>query len=212
MQIVRGPSGFGDAIYMRAIMEWLIINKPNDYTILTKFPDVFYDLPIQTQKWDHRTKSDYYFTYIYDKTSKNTQFQDMIYKENLPNITLNSKLKRYYPREETLIIPPYPPMNSCQTSSPMMPTNTEFYQFIHNYKNHLFIEKHYKFSELVYLFNSAKLIISQVGWAVPLAEMLDIPIIAILTKRALNSSNTFISTILPHKIKEKPTTQIYIME
>ena len=33
MKVIKGPSGFGDSIYMRVIMEWYLKNKPDEYTI-----------------------------------------------------------------------------------------------------------------------------------------------------------------------------------
>ena len=85
-------------------------------------------------------------------------------------------------------------------------------EYVKRFNNVKFIDEQYNFEKLIEMFNSASLIISQVGWAVPLAEMLNIPLITIFTKRALNSEHLFIRTITPEKIVTKPTTQVKIME
>ena len=213
MKVVKGASGFGDAIYMRVIMEWLLKNRPDEYTILTKYPDVFSNLSIKTENFNsNHLKIDYNFTYIHNKTSSFSQFEDLIRYGNLSNITLTSDLKNRKLTNTILVINPYAPMNGGSMATEMKPNLEEYINFVSNYNNIQFINKKYKFKDLIDMFNSAKAVISQVGWAVPLAEMLDVPLIAIFTKRALNSKYQFISTIKPHKIKTKKTTIIKIME
>jgi len=212
MKIVKGASGFGDAIYMRVVMEWLLKNRPDKYILLTKYHDVFADLQMETLDLFAKENVDYYCTYIHAKNTMSTQFKDLLFRGHLPEIPFTSDLKNKKPTGKTLVISPYPPMNGISSAIDMMPKEEEFNKFIQSYKNVEYIIKKYKFLELIDLFNSASLVIGQVGWVVPMAQMLDVPLITIFTKRALNSSNKFISTIQAYKIIEKPTTFIKIME
>lgn len=209
---VIGPSGFGDAIYMRVIMEWLIDNRPGEYSILTKYPYIFSDLNINKEGFDKRKEVSYKFSYLGGKKGPFSQWEDLIKSEGLPNFSLTSILKKREPKNKTIVIPPYEPMGGVDSSLPMKPIEKDFFDFVSCFANVFYIHGRYKFSWLIDQFNSADLVISQVGWAVPLAEMVDAPIITIFTRRALNSSNSFISTITPNKIKTKPTTFISVME
>jgi len=213
MKIVKGPSGFGDNIYMRVVMEWLIKNRPNKYTILTNYPDVFFGLNINIKPYHTKNLNiDYNYTYIHHKESKYTQWQDLIFYGGLPDFPLISVLKNRKLSNAILANLPYNAMNGGNMAKTMKPNYNEYMSYIKTFNNVRFIDKQYFFQDLIKIFNSAKLVISQVGWAVPLAEMLDVPLIIIFTKRALNSEYEFISTIKPYKIKSKLTTQIKIME
>jgi len=212
MKIVKGASGFGDTIYMRVIMEWLLKKRPEKYIILTRHPEVFTDLSIETRSLSAKEQINYNCTYIHSKKGELTQFQDLVKRGGLPEIEFTSFLKNRMPSGKTLIIPPYDPMGGVKTSRTMMPNKEEFDNFTKLYANTEYIKGQYKFLDLVEKFNSANLVIGQVGWAVPLAQMLDVPLIVIFTNRALNSPTSFVSTIKPHKIIEKPTTFVKIME
>lgn len=212
MAIIKGASGFGDSIYMRPIMEWFIKNKPGKYGLLTNFPEIFEDLPIRITKFHSRLKADYHFTYVPHKRSDKTQFQDLIGHCGFSEIPIVSNLKDRKPNGSTVVIPPYPPMGGITRSSDMKPRFEEFFYFIKKYKRLVFIEESKPFKNLVDLFNSASLVITQSGWAVPLAQILDVPLIVLLTRRALNSSNDFISTIRPHKLKENSITKVIYMD
>ena len=215
MKVIKGASGFGDSIYLRSIIEWLLDNRPDKYVVLTKYPDVFLDLDVICYPFHSSTnKVDYYCSYVSEKESNRTQWEDMLYKANLPYFPLNSKLKKQLPiKHKALIIPPYNPMNGASNALPMKPLEKEFNSYINkNYPDNKILKGHWAFLELVKLFNESSIIISQTGWPVALAEMLDRPIIAIFTKRALNNDYRFIASITPKKIKTKPTTKCIIME
>lgn len=211
MIIIKGQSGFGDAIYLRVIVEWLLTHRPNEYLILNNYPDVFFNLPVKIQPLDRKTKVNYYFSYLRYKNNITTQFSDICRSCNLPKIEFKSELINNISTKKTLVIPPYNPMNGVQTSLEMKPDFNEFMEYISQYKNLDFILQKKSFSELVHVFNEADLVISQVGWPIPLAQMLHRPVITIFTNRALNSSNNFISSIRPYKIQENNTTFIKIL-
>ena len=212
MKVIKGASGFGDSIYTRVVVEWLVKHRPDDYLVLTKYPEVFTGLPVKLDDFFKPIEVDYRCTYVSLKSAKGTQWQNILTTANLPFFPFTSDLKQDIPLKHTLVISPYDPMNGVKTSLPMKPLIQEFYDFISNYSPVYFINKKFPFLELVKLFNESKLIITQIGWAIALAEMLDKPLIAIFTKRALNNDNKFISTITPEKIVTKPTTQVKIME
>jgi len=212
MKTIRGLSGFGDNIYMRVIMEWLLENEPADYTILSNFPDIFRDMSVKVEKYNRSVGVDYSCTYLRDKRGPNTQFQDLLNSVGFPIIPFTSKLKSRTPKGYTIVIPPYSPMGGYSGSRPMQPLEEEYSDFIKQYKNVKILTGKHPFRNLVNIFNSADLVISQVGWAVPMSEMLDVPLIAVFTRRALEKGNSFISAVTPNKIKEKESTTIKIME
>ena len=207
MKIIKGASGFGDTLYVRVIVEWLLTNRPDEYMVLTKYPDIFKDLDIKTDSYTKSVALNYDCQYIHDKTSKYSQFVDMLKRAKLPLFDMKSKLKDRKPTNGVIIVPPYSPMGGASSAKSMKPLNEEFNSYVNKFDNLQFLNKEYPFLELVEIFNSAKLVISQIGWAVPLAEMLDVPINVIFTKRALYSDRRFIQTIKPHKIRTKKTTQ-----
>jgi len=219
MKIIKGASGFGDALYLRVIVEWLLLNKPNSYTVLTNYPEVYKDLPIETdilhsQKYN---SIDYYCHYLHGKTLHTTQWEDMLNRAKLPYFPLTSQLenrKQYNSNdhEQIVLIAPYNSMNGAKGTKPMIPRFKEIIDYVSQYNNVIFINKKYKFLDLIKLFNQSSLIIGQVGWCVPLAEMLNIPLHAIFTKRALNSEYKFISQITPEKLLTKHTSKAIIME
>jgi len=210
MKIIKGPSGFGDAIYTRVICEWLLKNRPQNYAVRTRYPDVFKDLPIQTTAFNRNGIFDIHLQYLKGKHIVDTsQFEDMLNYAKLPNIELTSSLKNPVNEDLVVVIKPYSPMNNVETSLPMKPLDVEYANLVQeNIKDssHIVIDTKYEFQELVDIFNRARLVITQVGWAVPFAEMLDVPCLAVFTERALNSSNSFIRTITPKKICHKKTT------
>ena len=211
MKIVKGASGFGDSIYVRVIVEWLIINRPDEYAVATRYPDVFNDLNVKIIGYnDVKDRIDYDCRYLYAKSNPaTTQWDDMLKRANLPYFPFTSGLKYFRTdlREiNTLVIPPYSPMNGAKGSEPMKPSTNDFFNLIKPYENITFLTKKQAFLELVNMFNSSKLIISQTGWAVALAEMLDKPILNIFTRRALEGAYKFIATITPKKIHTKQTS------
>ncbi len=212
--ILKGPSGFGDAIYTRVVAEWLLKNRSSILTVQTRYPNVFCDLPLHIVDLGFHGHVDHGLTYINDKKNQTTsQFNDMLKRAELPEIQFTSFLKDRKPTDDILIIYPYEPMNAVETSKPMKPHAPEFFKYCSLLDgNHVLVNSKINFFKLVNMFNTAKLVISQVGWAIPLAEMLDVPVITVFTKRALKSDNEFISTITPIKICNKPTTDCVIME
>jgi hypothetical protein len=217
MKIIKGPSGFGDAIYTRVVTEWLVENRPDEYIVQTKYPNIFRDLPVETMEHGYRGRVDYDLKYLSGKANpQTTQFQDMLQYAGLADvgIELTSFLKNDVYRDVTLIIDPYAPMNGVDSSLPMKPNEAEFEKLVSAFKNEgpvYRITHYHDFFELVDMFNSSRLVISQVGWAIPLAEMLDVNILTLFTKRALESENHFINTITPNKICQKVTTLPLVM-
>jgi len=211
MKIIKGASGFGDTIYVRVIVEWLLTNRPDEYMVLTKYPNVFKDLDIKTGSYIKHIALDYDCQYIHDKTSKYSQFEDMLRRAKLPLFDMNTKLKNRQPTNTIIVIPPYTPMGGATPARIMKPLDNEFIKYISDFENIKFLAEQIDFFDLVDMFNSAKLVISQIGWTVPLAEMLDVPINVIFTRRALNSGQRFINTIKSHKIKTKETTKTVLL-
>ena len=214
MQNIKGPSGFGDAIYTRAIVEWMLKNKSNIYNVQTRYPNIFSDLTVTTSDLNFHGRVDYDCKYIYQKTNQETtQFEDMLNSAKLPQFELTSYLANPDAvKDKTIVIEPYAPMNGVVTSLSMKPDEQEFFNYVCSHDNIFSIDRQYAWNDLIDIFNSAKLVISQQGWAIALSEMLNIPVVAIFTKRALESDNKFISTITPRKIITKSTTTSYIME
>ena len=220
MKIVKGASGFGDAIYLRVIVEWLLANRPNDYMILTKYPEVYKDLPVQTADLHSKMYNNvsYYCQYLSGKgLFTTTQWEDMLNRAKLPYFPFTSSLKYLSLLDLTLlntviVIPPYNAMNGAKGTFPLIPKFKEFSDYTAKYSDVIYLKQKYPFLDLVKMFSSCKLVVAQQGWATALAEMVDTPIHVIFTKRALNDNYKFISTITPKKILTKPTSKAIIME
>lgn len=74
---IRGASGLGDAIYLRPIVEHLLI-KGRPIEVISDYPQVFEDLPVATHRYDKSRANTiaHYGGGKYRKTT--TQFEDML--------------------------------------------------------------------------------------------------------------------------------------
>lgn len=212
MKKVRGLSGFGDAIYLRVAVEWLLKHRPDNYLILNNYPTIFQDLPVQVTTFNRRTKVDYDFSYLSGKDSPNThQFEDMFINAKIKPVKFTSKLKNRKYSDKVIVIKWYPPFGQQRGSAnnilaPDEETYNSFIDIIRR-KNHdvMYIEpgQRFDFLELVKIFNKAKLVVCQVGWGIPMAEMLDVPLLVCFNQRSLRSENAFIRKITPQKVLAK---------
>lgn len=206
MKRIRGLSGFGDAIYLRVALEWLLKNKPDDYIVLNDFPAVFQDLPVKIQKFNRGIIVDYDFSYLKGKGNlTTTQFEDMILNAGLSPIEFISQLKNRQLSNQTIVIPLYEGFGQKNSFyNILVPKVNSFTNLVNTYNNIKYLEqKKYDFMELIDIFNKAKLVICQVGWGIPLAEMLDTPLLVCFNQDSLKCGRVFANTITPQKILEK---------
>jgi len=214
MKTIRGLSGFGDTLYLRVVIEWLLCNRPDDYIVFSNYPDVFSDLRVHVKPFTKTGKFDYVFNYLIGKQCNHTtQFEDMIFSCDLPrNIELTSNLKTEAKRVNTVIVNLYRAMGGHNNSAmEMVPYEEDFKKIYEPYPNKIFIDKKISFNSLVNIFNSAKIVIAQNGWAIPMSEMLNIPNLICYTQRGLNSKIQFFNTITPNKILHKKTSKYVIL-
>lgn len=206
MKIIKGLSGFGDAIYLRVATEWLLKNNPDDYVVLNDFPDVFQGLKVKIEKYNRNAVVDYEFSYLKHKNNPNTtQFQDMVINANLPPIEFTSQLKNRQQSNQIIAIPLYSAFGQLRVmNNILVPKKIEFDKLVNSYDNVKYLEqKKYPFMELIKIFNTVKLVICQVGWGIPLAEMLDTPLLVCFNQASLQNGRPFIRTITPQKVLEK---------
>lgn len=210
--IVRGCSGFGDAIYLRAIVEWLLKNRGEvQYTVATNFPTIYEGLDVKAEPYFGETPNiDCNYTHRKEYGDTN-QFQDMCINGGLPYIEYTSELKKRDPKGFVIALPLYSPMGGSPESSPMMPFYREYFDLIRKHENVLQIQSFHSFENLVKLFNEAELVICQQGWGTALAELLDVPAKVVFTQRGLDSKNKFIGSITPNKILTKSTSEAVIL-
>ena len=211
---VKGCTGFGDSIYLRAIVEWLVENRPGtEYVVASRFPDVFFgidniDIVDQIKGEPTVINCSYLDRKDYGDTN---QFQDMCINGGLPYVPFVSKLKYRDPNGSVLALPLYAPMGGSPESSPMMPFFGDYDDLLRKHKNVLQIRSEHSFENLVRLFNQAELVICQQGWGTALAEMLDVPCKVVFTERGLKSKNKFIKSICPKKILTKDSSKAVIL-
>lgn len=77
MKRIRGGSGFGDALYLRAALEHLIKLRPTKYVVCTDYPTLFTDLPVNLEPFG---KKDIHVLAHYTRGKSNpktTQWQDV---------------------------------------------------------------------------------------------------------------------------------------
>ena len=209
MKSIKGLSGFGDAIYLRVAVEWMLINMPDQYLVTTNYPDVFRDLDVKTIPFNRGMKAEYNFTYLLRKyESGSTQFSDMCVNAGIGIIPFESKLAERRPSGLTVVNNLYSPLDGCDpVSDCLRPRKEDYESLVSNYKNVVYLkEGKYKFIALVNILNRASLFITQQGWGTAIAEMLNVPTIICFTKRGYECSDPFFSSIKPEKIIEKKTT------
>lgn len=203
---IKGCSGFGDAIYLRSMVEWLLHHRSDQYQVFTRYPQVFEDLNVQPCEYlQNQYQIDYDATYLSRKhITDTTQFEDMCIMAGLPiKIPFTSMLKARDPLSYTLALPLVIPMNGCPKTVEMMPFEEEYMAYLENFPNVLMLRSQFDFLHLVDLFNHASVVICQQGWGNALAQLLDVPCKCVFTERALNSKYEFIKQITPGKVIEK---------
>ena len=230
-KIVRGPSGFGDAIYLKAALD-ICFGTGANITVLNNFPEVL--VGYETIPYTNGTQVDYDFSYVLRKKKKDTnQFEDMLIQSGLFTIAEAKKCefdlrftynpaasvkdpKDYVDRNPTMItIPPYGGFGNGQgVNAYMTPDQYGYEKLLTQYRKDydvITINEKKPFSELVSLFTNSDKVYCQQGWGTALAEGLGIPCDVIFTKKALNSKNKFLETITPEKIFTKKTSKAIIL-
>lgn len=213
MKTARALSGFGDAIYLRAGVEWLLDNRPDEYVVYTNYREVFQDLDVKVVPFDRGVKVDYDFNYLYAKRKEGTtQFQDMCYRAGIGNIPYTSRLRGRKPAGFVLASVPYAPMGAAEGGDVLRPTVLDFLKVLQAYDKVVVLKQDkYRFLDLVSIVNKADLFIAQVGWGVALGELLGVPMLVLYTERGLGSSDYFYATITPDKTLENKVTSDHLV-
>jgi hypothetical protein len=232
--IIRGASGFGDAIYLYPIVRYYS-HLFNPLTVLTDYPAIYDDLHVVTRPFCACVPV-LDCSYVNRKHLKETnQFQDMLinaeiketidftipHKQNIKTLFSDSKKKK-----TCLIVDLYNPMGT-KSAAELKPDKEKFdatikqlerkYNLIfltnddeRNAKNRLCFYGKIAFSYLCDLFQNSDLIFCQVGWPLVLAEALDKKCLLLFSHQGTRSKNNFINSITPEKvITKKSTTYFY---
>jgi len=224
---IKGPTGFGDAIYMYPIVKHFIEGGDN-VTVLTRHPYVFENLDCDIAPIDDGYDID--CNYIRRKGDPNTnQFQDMCIEAGIKR---QIPLKLDYPRTFNnttkricLVQRPYYPMNEERLRTELMPDYTIMQRLIHDHPDLFFVEVGqssaygFKFSGigldmvdktdykgLLDLYSMADIVLSQIGYSVALAEALDTRIFVLFAQSGLDSEEYFFRTITPKKVITKESS------
>jgi len=210
--VIRGLSGFGDAIYLEPLARKC--SEQNNVTVLTNYPDVFAHLPVKISKFTKSCNVDRDFSYIDGKSNPDsTQLTDMGYA-NAEDFTIEHA-------PIAILAAGYDGMGSRSEMTP----NKKVLQGIINelcergYKVlHIANNSKEKYShvteiisqnyfETVALFKGADLIVCQQGWGTALAEGLNKLCLIVFADTIRKSALPFIRQITPQKVCCKKTTR-----
>lgn len=225
---VKGPTGFGDAIYTYPIIKYLIDSGEN-VTVLTRHPYVFEDLNCATDPYRDEGY-DIDCNYVRRKGDQSTtQFEDMCLEAGIetslkleipkPHVFNNTK------RKICLVQYPYYPMNEDQLRTELMPDYSIMQQIIADHPDYFYVlmgqqgsfKYHFEgidmdvvgqtdYKELIELYTMSDMIITQIGYSIALAEALNKRIFVLFSKAGLDSDEYFFRTITPKKVITKPTS------
>jgi hypothetical protein len=233
--IIRGASGFGDALYLYPIIKHYI-NKGKKVIVKTNFPEIYENLNCECIPYDIRQPEDIYCNYCSRKRNQETsQFEDMYIlagiKEKIDfEIDTNYECSLVGINKSICIIQkPYFPMNELQKRYDLMPDYNIIQRLINDYKDKFFFiqvgktgqyeDELIKFSNvdldytdrtdikmLLGLINISDIFITSIGWGIAAAEALNKKVFVLFAQSGLNSSNKFFSSITPKKVITKKTS------
>jgi hypothetical protein len=222
--IIRGNGGFGDAIYLSAIVKNLSLVY-NDITVLTNYPEVFSDMmDIQFMPFNRRTPVDIdacYCKYKYDDSTN--QWQDICKAAKIKEIPfeLSKPMVNVSAGGRICIVAPYNPMG-IGTAKELTPDYNYIQNIIDHYKDRYHIcligkgDNIYKgididrrdvhYGLLKDTISNSSMVVTQQGWATALAEGLNVPLCVVWSHKGLQSDRRFMSSITPKKIFCKDTS------
>lgn len=213
MKTIRGRSGFGDSIYTRAGVEWLVRERFDTYRVYSNHPELFVDLDVEVMPFSKKGRVDYDFNYLPFKSRRGTnQWRDMCESAGL-DIPLETSLKDRRPCGIVVIAPLHPPMNGAVGAQEKMgiPPN-EYKDYCSQFSNQVWLKDgKYTLRELAHIVNCASLFVCQVGWGLALAELFDCPSRVCFAEKGFSCGDTFIETITPEKAISKSTTEAVVL-
>lgn len=227
--VIKGPSGFGDAIYLNPIAHAL--SKEHDLVVQTKYPELFRDIDCKTVlESSHRDK---YCTYINNKMGKNSQFNDMVANAGLSNIELklhldlkpSKNIVDLVQRKKPYAVAVNPYREHIITDCRLMPEQKQYSKMVYEYVgldiglivvgkspqnlmfNGISLLDNTTQDDLLYIIKNAEKTIGQVGYIIPASEVFDVPCLAVFAIGYKHSTKEFVKTIKPHKVITKSTTK-----
>lgn len=213
MKTIRGRTGFGDSIYTRAGVEWLLRERFDTYRVYSDYPEVFEDLDVDVVPYSKNIRPDYDFNYLPFKSRKGTnQWRDMCEFAGL-DIPLETSLKNRVPSGLVVIAPLHPPMNGSERAIRNMGIDPNAYKkYCSQFGNQVWLKDgKYTFRELAHIVNHASLFVCQVGWGLALAELFDCPARVCFAEKMFSCGDTFHETITPEKVISKSITESVIL-
>ncbi len=229
---LKGPSGLGDSIYSYPIIKYFI-EKKFDVEILTRYKDIFKNLDCKVRPYFY-FNDDIDFNYVPRKFHKRTsQFEDMCILSGITKkikLEINYEGKRKFKTKKKICViqRPYWPMNELEKRVELVPdysqiqkliiNNQDYYYVMVGVKNSLDFEikgidetiEKTSIDDLFKIINASDMVITQIGWTIALAEILNKKIFVIFSVNGLESDNWFFNTITPKKVITKQTSSYCI--
>jgi hypothetical protein len=237
---IRGGSGLGDAIYVRAVADYLIAHG-EEVEACSDYPDVFLGSGAVVSPF-RRDRIDVLCHYSARKYKTDTnQWQDVCAAAQIPQMPLQMRWtmrndalidelrEKAKGRPIVLIHGGRMPMGRTDGfGSELMPDRLAFEAAIDGMQDcylvrigkgsqtypldvHIDMNGNTSVADLFDLAQACDGVIAQCSFAVPLAEVFDKPLLAVWASRGLRGGHPFIRAITPQKIFSKPTSA-YLMD
>jgi len=235
---IRGESGLGDSIYLYSIVKSYLDNVKEPIAVYSNYPEVFEDLKCLVLPFSKNTDKDTkIFSYLPNKSnSKTTILEDItsscpyqinFYKEHkIKNHNLITNiLKNKLNNKKICIVRYIEPRHNKKRIDNLGCNPNLINRFISEFKKDYYFvgigtNNYYKIkcdmdlmgqtsvSDLFDLVLISDLVIAQVGYTVPLSELLHKNNIAIFPRK-WQTANPFLKTITPKKICGQYTSYVY---
>ncbi len=235
MKRIRSGRGLGDNIYLLNIVTHLV-GKRKELEVCTDFPELFEHLPVQIDKFGRHNIDiiSHYNQNRYDKDHH--QWEDCCYKAKLNpkdvRYGLDWKVKGdlKLPKPFVFVALPRQPMNrkdgfgiellpDCRVIDQILDRLQEKYYTVqvgkgrplYNLENIDYdLSNKTSITDLMDIASQAEVFVGQVSFIIPLAESFDKPLIAVWSRKGLDSEERFVNHIKPEKILSKPTSHYVI--
>ena len=238
MFYIRGESGLGDSIYLYPIVKSYLDNVTEPIAVYSNYPEVFLGLKCVVLPFSKKTDDEtQIFSYLPDKTNSETTIIEDItsscayninfYKEHkIKNHNLVKKILEHKKNNKKICLIRYiEPRHNRKGIDNLDCDPTIINKFISEFKKEYYFvgigTSNYhdircdmdlmgqtSVSDLFDLVFISDLVIAQVGYTVPLCELLHKNNIAIFPKK-WQMANPFLKTITPNKICGEYTSSVY---
>lgn len=233
---MRGPSGLGDAIYLRVVAEH-IAEQGVDLEVLNNYPDVFCGAAVTVKPFVRGMKVDIVSHYVYGKNNPGTnQFQDMCIAAKLPatiplrfdwkvmNRRLVDDLRTRAAGRKIIVVHGgrTPMARTDGFGAELLPLKAAFDLVLGELRDCFLVRvgKHALYplaaeldlqdrttvTDLIDIGQACDGWVAQCSFAVPLAEAFDKPLLAVWAAAGLRAKHGYVKSITPQKILSKSSS------